>query len=367
MRRSLWIWTQGLFAALAMMVLVLPPAQAEVPRTMAFQGKLTDAAGQPINGTQTVTFRIYTAASGGAKLWEEVKTLPVSGGLFSTQLGDTVALTLPFDQPYWVEIAVGGETLAPRQPLGASPYALRAQSLEGINVVGGNVGIGTANPQFFSTAADRYFAVDAGANNIARLGIGANAGVGIYTGALHFYNTAQGDADKSLSAIAGRSEGNINSGTFEIWTVNNGAFGQRLVVTPAGGVGINTATPGFTLHVNGSAGKPGGGAWSDSSDLRLKKGVEPMAGALAKLLSLRGVTFEWKDPARHGNLTGRQMGMIGQEVEKVFPEWVSEDAVGMKMLSIRGFEALTVEAIRELKAENESLKKQIEALKKTEQ
>ena len=131
MRRSLWIWTQGLFAALAMMVLVLPPAQAEVPRTMAFQGKLTDAAGQPINGTQTVTFRIYTAASGGAKLWEEVKTLPVSGGLFSTQLGDTVALTLPFDQPYWVEIVVGGETLSPRQPLASSPYALMAAALQG--------------------------------------------------------------------------------------------------------------------------------------------------------------------------------------------------------------------------------------------
>jgi len=77
-----------------------------------------------------------------------------------------------------------------------------------------------------------------------------------------------------------------------------------------------------------------------------------LTGALERMLALRGVAFEWKNPASHGDLTGKQMGMIGQEVAKVFPEWVSEDSAGMKLLSIRGFEALTVEAVRELKAEN---------------
>lgn len=131
MKRSLWIWTQGLFAALAMMVLVLPPAQADVPKTMAFQGKLTDASGLPLDGNKTVTFRLYGAVTGGTKLWEEVKTLTVSGGLFSTLLGDKTPLSVAFDQPYWVEIVVGAETLSPRQPLASSPYALMAAGLQG--------------------------------------------------------------------------------------------------------------------------------------------------------------------------------------------------------------------------------------------
>ena len=40
------------------------------------------------------------------------------------------------------------------------------------------------------------------------------------------------------------------------------------------------------------------------------------------------------------------MGFSAQDVEKIFPEWVDTDENGYKMLSIRGFEALTVESIR---------------------
>ena len=60
-------------------------------------------------------------------------------------------------------------------------------------------------------------------------------------------------------------------------------------------------------------------------------------------------------PGETGDLTGEQTGMVAQEVEAVFPEWISEDEEGYKILSIRGFEALTVEAFKELKAENDKL------------
>ena len=103
--------------------------------------------------------------------------------------------------------------------------------------------------------------------------------------------------------------------------------------------------------------KPGGGAWAASSDIRLKTNVRPLRGVLDKLLKLRGAGFEWIDPAAHGNLTGPQVGFIAQEVEAVFPEWVGIDRAGFKMVSIRGFEALVVEALRELKAELEGLKR----------
>ena len=58
------------------------------------------------------------------------------------------------------------------------------------------------------------------------------------------------------------------------------------------------------------------------------------------------------------------MGMIAQEVEAVFPQWVGTDRQGYKDLTIRGFEALTVEAMRELKAENEALKNRLSDLER---
>ena len=61
-------------------------------------------------------------------------------------------------------------------------------------------------------------------------------------------------------------------------------------------------------------------------------------------------------------MQGRYMGMIAQGVEPVFPQWVEEDSAGYKTLGFIGFEALTVEAIRELEAKNQALKARVEAL-----
>jgi len=77
--------------------------------------------------------------------------------------------------------------------------------------------------------------------------------------------------------------------------------------------------------------------------------VEPLpAGSLEKLLSLRGVTFEWKNPKEYNKKTGEQIGLIAQEVEQIFPEWVQDNHQGFKAINYRGFEAIVVEAIKEL-------------------
>ncbi|MDD5320320.1 MAG: tail fiber domain-containing protein [Methylococcales bacterium] len=115
-----------------------------------------------------------------------------------------------------------------------------------------------------------------------------------------------------------------------------------------------------TLEVTGTA---RGGPWTGFSDVKLKKNIEPLTGALNKLLQLRGVCFEWREPEKMGNLSGTQMGLVAQEVEKVFPEWVGTGPDGYRELTIRGFEALTIEALRELKAEIESLRQKMEQKK----
>lgn len=112
------------------------------------------------------------------------------------------------------------------------------------------------------------------------------------------------------------------------------------------------------IHVRRDAYKPGGGHWSNPSDERLKKDITPLSGSLSKMLQLRGVRFLYKEPENMGNLTGPQVGLIAQEVEKVFPEWVSEGPDGYKAVTLRGFEALTIEALRELKTEIETVRAQ---------
>ena len=47
------------------------PGQAAIPRTLNFQGYLTNPAGNLINGTVAKTFSIYAQESGGTALWTE--------------------------------------------------------------------------------------------------------------------------------------------------------------------------------------------------------------------------------------------------------------------------------------------------------
>ena len=108
----------------------LASTQAAVPATLSYQGFLTNpSTGAPLNAAVgsplSVTFRLYNVAAGGTALYTEVQPVTVTNGNFNVQLGAVTPLTLPFDVPYWLETAVGTETLTPRQPLSSSPYALR--------------------------------------------------------------------------------------------------------------------------------------------------------------------------------------------------------------------------------------------------
>jgi hypothetical protein len=107
----------------------------------------------------------------------------------------------------------------------------------------------------------------------------------------------------------------------------------------------------FAFTSDGQAYKANGGSWASGSDRRLKTNIEPLSGALERLLALRTVTFDYLDE-KWGK--GRQNGFIAQEVEPHFPQWVSTNPEGFKMLSFTGFESLTVQALRELRAEKDA-------------
>ena len=84
------------------------------------------------------------------------------------------------------------------------------------------------------------------------------------------------------------------------------------------------------------------------SDGRLKRNVVNIPNALQRVLALRGINFKWKDSHLDGD--SLQMGLIAQEVERVFPEVVqtAEDKMGTKAVEYEHLIAALVEAIKEL-------------------
>ncbi len=109
----------------------------------------------------------------------------------------------------------------------------------------------------------------------------------------------------------------------------------------------------FAVRANGSVCSTGG--FVACSDIRLKKNVHPVPDALERICLLRGVNFHW---AKEGYDPGLQMGLVGQEVEKVFPELVTTDPDGVKFLAYAPLTGALVEAIKELKERNGLLEKE---------
>ena len=70
--------------------------------------------------------------------------------------------------------------------------------------------------------------------------------------------------------------------------------------------------------------------------------------ATGKIRELRGVTWQWREDAPAEAQQQPGMGVIAQEVEKVFPELVITDEQGLKRVEYSGLIAPLIEAVKEL-------------------
>jgi hypothetical protein len=124
----------GLFFLLAFLFLSLWPARAEIPKLIGYQGYLTSAAGVPVNGPVKAVFSVYTAPSGGIALWSETQTVTVNQGVFEVILGAIQALTLPFDNQYYIGVEVENDgEMTPRKLLTSVGYAYQADNAGMLN------------------------------------------------------------------------------------------------------------------------------------------------------------------------------------------------------------------------------------------
>jgi len=97
-------------------------------------------------------------------------------------------------------------------------------------------------------------------------------------------------------------------------------------------------------------------AYGSPSDKRLKENIKPIESALDKVSKLQGVTFDWKKSDSILDIK-EDVGFIAQDVQKVVPELVRENEDGMLSMRHQGIAPILLEAIKELKAEIEELKK----------
>jgi len=134
MRKTMLLLATGLVGVLATLV---SQAATAFPRTLNYQGRVTNEMGDPIDGEADVIFRLYPDPTTETWLWEETQTgVQVVNGVFTVRLGSEAPLTNELFSLGTVYlgiefVGVGSGELSPRTPLDAVGYAFRVESLTG--------------------------------------------------------------------------------------------------------------------------------------------------------------------------------------------------------------------------------------------
>ena len=223
----------------------------------------------------------------------------------------------------------------------------------------GNVGIGTADPNgtFHVSAGGRANALVV-SSTTGNVGIGTAdpMGWGAYQGVMHVAGPYMPSyvLESTKAGYERKWVTSADDGFLKIREASAG-FSSSFQIGPNGHVGIGGLYyAAYRLAVSGDIAYTGD--ILHVSDLRLKENITPLENAVEKVCSIRGIYFNNKGESQDK----REVGVIAQEVETVLPEAVSEDEEGYKWVGYSKLTPLLIEAVKELKAENEQLKEQLE-------
>lgn len=306
-------------ALLATLALFTAPVFANVPGLLSYQGHVTDVSGNPIGNSspvnRTVTFKLYTASTGGAPVYAESQTVTLSGGDFSVLIGNGTGVAglpgpaAPANTPYvtlsnlfsgnlYLGITVDDGTnaadpeITPRQQIVSAAYAFRAKVADALadnalstpmladssvttNKVGAaqitTVKIADSN---ITTAKIANANITADKLDTSTIGLWTPSGTGVYraTGNVGIGQSNPGFpltfaptlGDKiSLYANSGAHYGfGIQGSLLQVFTSSSGsdvAFGygasasftETMRIRGNGNLGLGTTAPAQKLHVNG--------------------------------------------------------------------------------------------------------------------
>ncbi len=225
MKRFTVVLAVCLYAALG----VRHSALAQAPQLINYQGRLLDGTNL-FNGSVGLSLRLFNVSSGGTKLYEDSNSVTVADGLYATFIGDhptnNAFLAALTNAAVWVEVAVNGAALSPRERLASVGYALATRGL----LVTTNDSV-IHNPSLNPVAADSLYVTLAGGRQNS---IGTNADYAAIGGG---FNNAVA-ANSLYATIAGGTGNGIgtNSGSATIGGgANNDVAASSLYATIAGG------------------------------------------------------------------------------------------------------------------------------------
>ena len=306
-------------------------------------GALTTASGE-----YSTAMGYSTEASGSTSTAMGIET--TASGIFSTAMGRNTIASGDFSYSlgnYSIasgdhSFAIGYGMVSEGNASSGTPY-YRNEALEVRSFV-----IGGRN----KAAGIKSFAI--GNDNLSQgLGSGAfgenNIILGDYSYSIGLFNesNAYGTVSLGNNAIADGyntvAVGSANTidlnATPDQWNQNNRAFvvGNGFYDTNAAQL---TRSDAFTIWFNGDATLAGN--LNINSDARLKANIVSLGGTLAKLLQIDGKSYTMKKDESEK----QKIGLLAQDIEKVFPELVSENN-GIKSVNYQGLVPILINALKE--------------------
>jgi len=219
--------------------------------------------------------------------------------------------------------------------------------VNGSVAIGTYAGNNTAPANGLMTSGNVYVArnTDVGHGNY-KLQVGGDM---ITTGNIRVDGNTINLPGTGLIYFAGDASGPLIQATASYFRFNT--YSNSKFAFTGGNVGIGTTNAGYKLQVGdaGDGTEARANAWNSLSDSRFKENVVVISGGLDKIMQLEGVSFDWKSNGK------KSVGLIAQDVQKVFPELVSVDENGILSLNYAGLSAPIIEAIQEQQLNIEEL------------
>jgi hypothetical protein len=129
---------------------------------------------------------------------------------------------------------------------------------------------------------------------------------------------------------------------------------ERVIILDSGNVGIGTSTPAYPLDVNGTARVT---TLIETSTRTLKENIQSYSTDLEKFKNLNPVSFNWKDTKKE------DIGLIAEELEDLFPEFVSKDDTGSPIgIQYGKLATIFINVIKEQQKRIEVLEDQVKQL-----